>query len=46
MPVEPGPAVPRIPIWPVVSVACGLVLMAFGLVLRDPLAMAVFEAIQ
>lgn len=46
MPVERPSVVPRVPVWAVASVALGMVLMAFGLVLQDPLAMAVYEVIR
>jgi hypothetical protein len=46
MPAERRSAVPRVPLWSLACIACGLVLVAIGLVARDPVARAVWEAIQ
>lgn len=46
IPAEGRPAVPRVPVWALACIVCGLVLVAIGLVLRDPVARTVWEAIQ
>lgn len=40
------PAVPRVPVWSAVCIACGVVLATLGLVLNGPVARVVWEAMQ
>jgi hypothetical protein len=46
MPVETMKPQPRVPVWAMACLFWGLVLMAIGSVLRDPVARAVWEMIQ
>jgi len=46
MPVEPPPITPRVPVWALVSIFSGLVLMAFGWVMTDEVAVWVWGMIQ
>lgn len=45
MPTEARSPVPRVPVWALACIVSGLVLVAIGLVLRDPVARVVWEAI-
>lgn len=46
MAAEPRTARAPVPVWPVVLVVLGLVLMAIGLVFRDPVALWVWHQIH
>jgi hypothetical protein len=43
MPAEPRSTIPRVPVWSLVSLLAGSVLVALGLILKDPVAFAVWS---
>ena len=45
-PVQPAPIVPRVPVWTLVAIVSGLALMAFGVLLNDPVSLWIWMMIR